>query len=194
MLQAKFLAVVKLDQLICNFFSDGNIGFIFRSWAAKTQVNLIKHCPSLQHVRFVLTTKIYAFVPCRSLDDVRMNLEVLKHCATVLLLVCKQSNYQNTRIKIWNNHKSHFDYMDCQESSLPNVLSSNRNLGNMSMVTRSRANGNSCGEEASRKSPPTNFGTQRAVPYQRDRLGKVPICRSILIVISTFAYPSTVIP
>ncbi|XP_039129627.1 protein NEN4 [Dioscorea cayenensis subsp. rotundata] len=77
----------------------------------------------------------------RSLDDVRMNLEVLKHCATVLLL----------------------------ESSLPQTL---RNQCNM--VTRSRANyGKPCGEEASRKSPPTSISTQRVVPYKRERFGKV---------------------
>ena len=52
------------------------------------------------------------------------------------------------------------------------------------MVTRSRANANSCGEEASRKSPPVNFGNQRAVPYQKDKLGKVLIQQSVLNKIS----------
>ncbi|XP_010921282.1 protein NEN4-like isoform X1 [Elaeis guineensis] len=80
----------------------------------------------------------------RSLDDVRMNLEVLKHCATVLLL----------------------------ESSLPQILP-HRDTGSLEMVTRSRANGRSCGEEASRKSPPTSLGNHRAVPYKKGKLGKV---------------------
>ncbi|XP_072960814.1 protein NEN4 [Typha angustifolia] len=80
----------------------------------------------------------------RSLDDARMNLEVLKHCATVLLL----------------------------ESSLPNVLCSKK-MGNLGMVTRSRANERSCGEEASRKSPPIAFTSHRANPYKKAKLGKV---------------------
>ncbi|MQL92370.1 hypothetical protein Taro_024994 [Colocasia esculenta] len=83
----------------------------------------------------------------RSLDDVRMNLEVLKHCATVLLL----------------------------ESSLPQVLSCSNGLhSHSSILTRSKANARSCAEEAGRKSPPTYLPTHRRVPYgKKDKLGKV---------------------
>ncbi|WOL06818.1 protein NEN4 [Canna indica] len=83
----------------------------------------------------------------RSLADVRMNLEVLKNCATVLLL----------------------------ESSLPQVYP-NRSLGSQGMITRSRANGRqSCGvDEACRKSPPAaSVGSHRTSPYKKDKLGKV---------------------
>ncbi|XP_054822216.1 protein NEN4 [Prosopis cineraria] len=82
----------------------------------------------------------------RSLDDVRMNLEVLKHCATVLFL----------------------------ESSLPSTLQS-RWYGTSNIMTRSRTNGKSpCKEETSRKShPPTSLGYHRAVPYARGSLQKM---------------------
>ncbi|XP_044464310.1 protein NEN4 [Mangifera indica] len=81
----------------------------------------------------------------RSLDDVRMNLEVLKHCATVLFL----------------------------ESSLPSEL--NRKLNSsLRITTRSRSNGRlSCREETTRKSPPTSVGYQRTVPYTRGSLAKM---------------------
>ncbi|XP_043719322.1 protein NEN4-like [Telopea speciosissima] len=81
----------------------------------------------------------------RSLDDVRMNLEVIKHCATVLFL----------------------------ESSFPAVLANN-SQGSPTVVTRSRSNRRlSNGEETSRKSPHTPLGYQRGVPYTRGKFGKM---------------------
>ncbi|XP_020594983.1 protein NEN4-like [Phalaenopsis equestris] len=76
----------------------------------------------------------------RSLDDVRMNLEVLKHCAAVLLL----------------------------ESKLPHVLPG-REEGSLSMVTRSRANNTvkQCEEEDGKKSPLSYVGTAEQLLIRR---------------------------
>ncbi|MCL7028661.1 hypothetical protein MKW94_004541 [Papaver nudicaule] len=83
----------------------------------------------------------------RSLADVRMNLEVLKHCATVLFL----------------------------ESSLPDVLGC-PNQGSPTVATRSRSNGRlrSYAGETSRKSPPiSSLGYHRVLPYERNTIVKM---------------------
>ncbi|KAF9617516.1 hypothetical protein IFM89_036720 [Coptis chinensis] len=81
----------------------------------------------------------------RSLADVRMNLEVLKNCATVLFL----------------------------ESSLPALASTNAHCS-PTITTRSRSNGKALSEgESSRKSPPTSLAYHRAGPYPTSEFGKV---------------------
>ncbi|KAL2246582.1 UNVERIFIED_CONTAM: Protein NEN4 [Sesamum indicum] len=83
----------------------------------------------------------------RSLEDVRLNLEVLKHCATVLLLVCI------------------YIYIYIYQSN-PDTLN------NKPSPTRGKSNNK---EETSRKSPPSTSSAhhQRAMPYARQSLGKM---------------------
>ncbi|PIA50304.1 hypothetical protein AQUCO_01300800v1 [Aquilegia coerulea] len=85
----------------------------------------------------------------RSLADVRMNLEVLKHCATVLFL----------------------------ESTLP-ALASTSYHGSSTVTTRSRSNIGKAlteGESSCRKSPPPTLGYKRPapVPYPTSRIGEM---------------------
>ncbi|KAJ4807027.1 Ribonuclease H superfamily polynucleotidyl transferase [Rhynchospora pubera] len=109
----------------------------------------------------------------RSIDDARMNLEVIKHCATVLFLVHVYLKFITYKL---NNTLAasicNVFYFYLQESSLPNVLSNNNNIG---MVTRSKASTTlSCRQEIRRKSPPTCTAvSHRTSPYNTRSLGKV---------------------
>ncbi|KAL5728384.1 hypothetical protein ACHQM5_001476 [Ranunculus cassubicifolius] len=83
----------------------------------------------------------------RSLSDVRMNLEVIKHCATVLFL----------------------------ESTLPGLANTNAH-GSPTMTTRSRSNfgkGLNHGETSRKSPPPPTVGYQRSVPYTRSKFGQM---------------------
>ncbi|KAI3451124.1 hypothetical protein Pfo_007789 [Paulownia fortunei] len=102
----------------------------------------------------------------RSLEDVRMNLEVLKHCATVLLL---ESSLPPSAL-------------NGQWHSNPRVTTRSRSLLKSSLSVSGGLNekpsenkGKSiCREETSRRSPPsTSVAHQRAVPYARESLGKM---------------------
>ncbi|XP_058179521.1 protein NEN4 [Rhododendron vialii] len=109
----------------------------------------------------------------RSLDDVRMNLEVLKHCATVLFLESSLPGVLNSKWPhgpptVTTRSRSILD------SNIPSV--SNANWGGYSSITtRSRRNIGKfpCREENSRKSPPTTLSYRRAVPYARGSFGKM---------------------
>nr|GMC57783.1 protein nen4 [Ipomoea batatas] len=102
----------------------------------------------------------------RSLDDVRMNMEVLKHCATVMFL-------ESSLLGMVNN--------ECRVT--PNIMTRSRTAMNSlkekwhtcsSVTTRSSKGKLRCREEeTSRKSPATttitSLGYHRAVPYTRQR-------------------------
>ncbi|GER47602.1 polynucleotidyl transferase [Striga asiatica] len=102
----------------------------------------------------------------RSLEDVRMNLEVLKYCATVLLL--ESSLPANVLNGQWHNNST---VTTRSRSSL--MQSSPDRLSNKGLAFTGKSNNGR--EERSRKSPPSSLSTsqQRAVPYARQRLGKM---------------------
>ncbi|CAI9109378.1 OLC1v1009191C1 [Oldenlandia corymbosa var. corymbosa] len=105
----------------------------------------------------------------RSLDDVRMNLEVLKHCATVLFL---ESSLPSILDGKWHtNPNVTTRSRSILESSFPSSLNERR-YGS-SMTLRSSRGKNPCGEETSRKSPPTSLTYRRAVPYATEGIGKM---------------------
>ncbi|KAK9077837.1 hypothetical protein SSX86_006175 [Deinandra increscens subsp. villosa] len=126
----------------------------------------------------------------RSLDDVRMNLEVVKHCATVLFLesavpgvledqwqqnsspnittrsrsiVIKEPSVTNKVKKVWHRD---------QASSMSSTMRKrwHQDQATPRMTTRSRSKPN--GEETSRKSPMV-LNRHRVVPYPTGGLGQV---------------------
>ncbi|KAA8530892.1 hypothetical protein F0562_005649 [Nyssa sinensis] len=107
----------------------------------------------------------------RSLDDVRMNLEVLKQCATVLFL---ESSLPNVLSGKWQGSRTVTTRSrSVLDSSLSSVSNDKWN-GSPTITTRGRSNGKlPCREETSRKSPPASLAYHRAVPYARGSLGKM---------------------
>ncbi|XP_076948901.1 protein NEN4-like [Bidens hawaiensis] len=108
----------------------------------------------------------------RSLDDVRMNLEVVKHCATVLFL---ESTLPGVLEDQWQHDRS----PSIATRSRNNVMEPNisrtinkrwHQVPTPTMTTRSRSKPKE--EEASRKSP-TILNRRRVVPYPTGSLGQM---------------------
>ncbi|KAI3462046.1 hypothetical protein Pfo_018709 [Paulownia fortunei] len=93
----------------------------------------------------------------RSLEDVRLNLEVLKHCATVLLL--ESSLPPSVLNGQWHSSPS----VTTRSRSL--LQSNPDSLNDKPSAIRGKS---SCREHTSRKSPSTSAAHQRAVPYARE--------------------------
>ncbi|CAN4127761.1 unnamed protein product [Withania somnifera] len=107
----------------------------------------------------------------RSLEDVRMNLEVLKHCATVLFL---ESSLPDLPLGNWQGTSSITTRGRSQVQNPPTYKWQN---SPSSITTRSSRGKFPCREETSRKSPPSTsaIGYHRAVPYARQSLRKVEL-------------------
>ncbi|XP_060184759.1 protein NEN4 [Lycium barbarum] len=111
----------------------------------------------------------------RSLDDVRMNLEVLKHCATVLFL---ESSLPDLSIGNCEGTSSITTRSRSQVQNLPSSPIDKWQNNPSSITTRSSRGKLPGREETSRKSPPAStsaLGYHRAVPYARQSLGKVTV-------------------
>ncbi|XAR62293.1 hypothetical protein NMG60_11017002 [Bertholletia excelsa] len=115
----------------------------------------------------------------RSLEDVRMNLEVLKHCATVLFL---ESSLPSTLNGNWQasptiTTRSRSLLVPQESNSTPTVPKPHSRRDNFpGVTTRSRSSIGKfpCREEIRRRSvPPTSLGCHKAVPYARGSLGKM---------------------
>ncbi|XP_076946050.1 protein NEN4-like [Bidens hawaiensis] len=108
----------------------------------------------------------------RSLDDVRMNLEVVKHCATVLFL---ESALPGVLEDQWQHDRSPSIATRSRSNVMEPNISSTINkrwhqVATPTMTTRSRSKPKE--EEASRKSP-TVLNHRRAVPYPTESLGQM---------------------
>lgn len=95
---------------------------------------------------------------------------IAQQCCFWYVRISSQSK-DRSKIFVCSNYSILAEHL--QESSLPQVFP-NKSLGNLGMVTRSRANGRSCGVEDCRKSPqPASPVIHRASPYKKDNIRKV---------------------